>query len=79
MVPEIERLVVDAPPFKKVVPVNVEDACEMRPLWKVLSALQMLVVVVENAMASVLLVSVRPLPMVSAPVIPVAPVERMEF
>ena len=39
----------------------------------------MLVVVVENAMASVLLVSVRPLPMVSAPVIPVAPVERMEF
>ena len=39
----------------------------------------MLVVVVENATASVLLVSVMPLPMVSAPTIPVAPVERIEF
>jgi hypothetical protein len=36
------RRVVDAPPFKKVVPVNVEDDCETKPDWKVWSAVHVL-------------------------------------
>ena len=37
------RLVVDAPPLRKVTPVKVLLACAMRPDWKVLSPVQMLV------------------------------------
>ena len=35
VVPLFVRLVVEAPPFKKVVPVKVEEACEMMPRLKV--------------------------------------------
>jgi hypothetical protein len=40
--PELVNCVVLAPPFKNVVPVKVEELCEMRPLPKVCSAVQML-------------------------------------
>ena len=40
VLPEIVNCVVDAPPLRKVVPVNVEEACEMMPLPNVWRAFQ---------------------------------------
>lgn len=53
VLPEIVRLVVEAPPFKNVTPVKVDDACETRPLWKIWSAVQVYPVVGENGVPPV--------------------------
>lgn len=61
------KSVVEAPPFKNVVPVKVEEACEMRPAWKVWREVQVYAESDENGVP----------PLMHVPLIAKQPVVRL--